>query len=376
MNCDEKYMRRAIQLAKSSMEDTHPNPNVGAVIVADGRIIGEGYHRRCGQPHAEVNAVNSVSAADRHLLREATIYVTLEPCSHYGKTPPCSKLIIDSGIPRVVIACGDPFEKVRGRGVAMLRAAGVEVVEGVLEEEAWALNPRFFTAHTLGRPYITLKWAQSADGYMDARRDTPDATPFQFSTPLDATMVHRQRALHDAILTTASTLLADNPRLDVRNWDGPAPAIAIIDRKGLIDTATATRLRLFTNPTRRILLFTPQSGLSEVKEKAATTASTPQSGLSKVKAPAAPTTSTKQSGLSEVIPITPATGLPEIMSILYSKGITSLLTECGPRMLRALIDANLYDAVRVFTSPAPLGPDRGASPAPAIPASSTITSHQ
>lgn len=369
-------MRRAIQLAKSSMEDTHPNPNVGAVIVADGRIIGEGYHRRCGQPHAEVNAVNSVSAADRHLLREATIYVTLEPCSHYGKTPPCSKLIIDSGIPRVVIACGDPFEKVRGRGVAMLRAAGVEVVEGVLEEEARALNPRFFTAHTLGRPYITLKWAQSADGYMDARRDTPDATPFQFSTPLDATMVHRQRALHDAILTTAATLLADNPRLDVRNWDGPAPAIAIIDRKGLIDAATATRLRLFTNPTRRILLFTPQSGLSEVIPPAAPTTSTPQSGLSKVKAPASPTTSTKQSGLSEVIPITPATGLPEIMSILYSKGITSLLTECGPRMLRALIDANLYDAVRVFTSPAPLGPDRGTSPAPAIPASAIITSHQ
>lgn len=368
-------MRRAIQLAKSSMEDTHANPNVGAVIVADGRIIGEGYHRRCGQPHAEVNAVNSVSAADRHLLREATIYVTLEPCSHYGKTPPCSKLIIDSGIPRVVIACGDPFEKVRGRGVAMLRAAGVEVVEGVLEEEARALNPRFFTAHTLGRPYITLKWAQSADGYMDARRDTPDATPFQFSTPLDATMVHRQRALHDAILTTASTLLADNPRLDVRNWDGPAPTIAIIDRKGLIDAATATRLRLFTNPTRRILLFTPQNGLSKVIPPAAPTASTPQSGLSEVKNPAS-SIFTPPSGLSEVIPITPATGLPEIMSILYSKGITSLLTECGPRMLRALIDANLYDAVRVFTSPAPLGPDRGASPAPAIPASSTITSHQ
>ncbi|MCM1293801.1 MAG: bifunctional diaminohydroxyphosphoribosylaminopyrimidine deaminase/5-amino-6-(5-phosphoribosylamino)uracil reductase RibD, partial [Bacteroides sp.] len=143
------YMRRAIQLAKSSCTDTHPNPNVGAVIVARGRIIGEGYHRRCGSAHAEVNAINSVSEADQPLLKEATIYVTLEPCSHYGKTPPCARLIIETGIPRVVIACGDPFEKVRGRGVAMLRDAGVEVVEGVLENEARRLNPKFFTAHTL-----------------------------------------------------------------------------------------------------------------------------------------------------------------------------------------------------------------------------------
>lgn len=362
MNYDEKYMRRAIQLAKSSPEDTHPNPNVGAVIVADGRIIGEGFHRRCGGPHAEVNAVDSVSDADRHLLREATIYVTLEPCSHYGKTPPCSKLIIDSGIPRVVIACGDPFEKVRGRGVAMLRDAGVEVVEGVLEDEARTLNPRFFTAHTLGRPYITLKWAQSADGYMDARRDTPGAAPFLFSTPLDSTMAHRQRALHDAVLTTASTLLADNPRLDVRNWDGPNPAVIIIDRKGLIDTAIASRLNLFTDPTRRILLFTPNNlTLPLKKENPASLkkeAAQP-GGLSEEKI-------LQREGLSEVIPVTPATSLSEIMSTIYSKGITSIITECGPRMLKALIDAGLYDAVRVFTSASTLGPERGASPAPAI----------
>lgn len=331
MDFDIRYMRRAIRLAKSSMTDTHPNPNVGAIIVAGGRIIGEGYHRRCGQPHAEVNAVASVAPADRQLLAESTIYVTLEPCSHYGKTPPCARLIIDSGIPRVVIACGDPFDKVRGRGVAMLRDAGVEVVEGVLEDEARALNPRFFTAHTLHRPFITLKWAQSADGFMDAVRH-PDEPAFIFSSPLDSALVHRERALHDALLTTASTLLADNPRLDVRRWDGPDPKVVVIDRRGIIDAATASRLRLFADGSRHIMLLTPRS----------------------LQLPGV-----------ENIPITSDTPLTEIMSELYRSGITSIMTECGPRMLQSLIDARLYDAVRVYTSPRTLG-DRGTSPAPVL----------
>lgn len=331
MDFDIRYMRRAIQLAKSSMTDTHPNPNVGAVIVARGRIIGEGYHRRCGQPHAEVNAVASVAPDDRPLLAESTIYVTLEPCSHYGKTPPCARLIIDSGIPRVVIACGDPFDKVRGRGVAMLRDAGIEVVEGVLEDEARALNPRFFTAHNLHRSFITLKWAQSADGFMDAVRH-PDEPAFIFSSPLDSALVHRERALHDALLTTASTLLADNPRLDVRRWDGPDPKVVVIDRRGIIDAATASRLRLFAAGTRRIMLLTHRP----------------------LQLPGV-----------ENIPITSDTPLTEIMSELYRRGITSIMTECGPRMLQSLIDAGLYDAVRVYTSPRTLG-DRGTSPAPVL----------
>lgn len=331
MDFDIRYMRRAIQLAKSSMTDTHPNPNVGAVIVARGRIIGEGYHRRCGQPHAEVNAVASVAPDDRPLLAESTIYVTLEPCSHYGKTPPCARLIIDSGIPRVVIACGDPFDKVRGRGVAMLRDAGIEVVEGVLEDEARALNPRFFTAHNLHRSFITLKWAQSADGFMDAVRH-PDEPAFTFSSPLDSALVHRERALHDALLTTASTLLADNPRLDVRRWDGPDPKVVVIDRRGIIDAATASRLRLFADSTRRIMLLTPRP----------------------LQLPGV-----------ESIPISSDTPLTEIMSELYRLGVTSIMTECGPRMLQSLIDAGLYDAVRVYTSPRTLG-DRGTSPAPVL----------
>ncbi len=331
MDFDIRYMRRAIQLAKSSMTDTHPNPNVGAVIVARGRIIGEGYHRRCGQPHAEVNAVASVAPDDRPLLAESTIYVTLEPCSHYGKTPPCARLIIDNGIPRVVIACGDPFDKVRGRGVAMLRDAGVEVVEGVLEDEARALNPRFFTAHTLHRPFIMLKWAQSADGFMDAVRH-PDEPAFTFSSPLDSALVHRERALHDALLTTASTLLADNPRLDVRRWDGSDPKVVVIDRRGIIDAATASRLRLFAAGTRPVFMLTPRP----------------------LQLPGV-----------ENIPITSDTPLTEIMSELYRRGITSIMTECGPRMLQSLIDAGLYDAVRVYTSPRTLG-DRGTSPAPVL----------
>lgn len=331
MDFDIRYMRRAIQLAKSSMTDTHPNPNVGAVIVARGRIIGEGYHRRCGQPHAEVNAVASVAPDDRPLLAESTIYVTLEPCSHYGKTPPCARLIIDSGIPRVVIACGDPFDKVRGRGVAMLRDAGVEVVEGVLEDEARALNPRFFTAHNLHRPFIMLKWAQSADGFMDAVRH-PDEPAFTFSSPLDSALVHRERALHDALLTTASTLLADNPRLDVRRWDGSDPKVVVIDRRGIIDAATASRLRLFAAGTRPVFMLTPRP----------------------LQLPGV-----------ENIPITSDTPLTEIMSELYRRGITSIMTECGPRMLQSLIDAGLYDAVRVYTSPRTLG-DRGTSPAPVL----------
>lgn len=332
MHCDPRYMRRAIQLAKSSPFDTHPNPNVGAVIVAGDRIIGEGYHRRCGEPHAEVNAVRSVAEADRHLLASSTIYVTLEPCSHYGKTPPCAQLIIDSGIPRVVIACGDPFAKVSGRGIAMLRDADIEVAEGVLEDEARRLNPRFFTAHTLQRPFVTLKWAQSADGYMDALRD-PSQPAFKFSTPLDAALVHRERALHDAILTTASTLLADNPRLDVRLWDGPAPKVAVVDRRGVIDEATASRLNLFSRPDRRIIMLTPQPlhlpGVENIEIGHDATAG-------------------------------------EILTHLYQAGITSIMTECGPRMLQSLIDSNLCDAVRVFTSPHSLA-SRGVSPAPTIP---------
>ena len=167
MNEDEKYMHRCLQLAQNGQQNAKPNPMVGAVIVVQGRIIGEGYHVRCGQGHAEVNAFASVSVEDEKLLGEATMYVSLEPCSHHGKTPPCADLIIRKGVKRVVVGCVDEFAEVQGRGIRKLRDAGLEVTVGVLEDECKALNRRFFTFHRLQRPYIILKWAQTANGFMD-----------------------------------------------------------------------------------------------------------------------------------------------------------------------------------------------------------------
>lgn len=203
---------------------------VGAVLVHDGRIIGEGYHIQCGQAHAEVNALRSVRPADRALLADSTLYVSLEPCAHYGRTPPCASLIIKSGIPRVVVGCIDSFSKVQGRGIAMLREAGVDVTVGVLEEECKTLNRRFFTAQTLHRPYITLKWARSADGFIDRWRETDNEEPARLSTPCSQMRVHRLRALHQAILVGHGTLLKDHPALTVRHWTGQDPLRIVLGR--------------------------------------------------------------------------------------------------------------------------------------------------
>ena len=220
---DIKYMKRAMQIARGGLLHASPNPMVGAVIVApDGRIIGEGFHRQCGSLHAEPNAVNSVSEADKHLLRESTMYVTLEPCSHQGRTPACARLIIEKQIPRVVIGSLDPFAKVNGNGVRMLREAGVEVIVGVLEQECLELNRRFMTCHQLQRPWITLKWAMTSDGYIDARNTLADQA-MKITTGLGVTAVHRLRAIHDAILVGAGTVNADNPSLGVREFAGKSP---------------------------------------------------------------------------------------------------------------------------------------------------------
>ena len=187
---EEKYMLRCIQLAQNGLCNTAPNPMVGAVIVCDGKIIGEGYHVRCGEAHAEVNAIRSVK--DTSLLKRSTIYVSLEPCSHYGKTPPCADLIIEKQIPRIVIGCRDPFSKVAGRGIQKLKDAGREVIVGVLETECRQLIRRFITFHTLRRPYITLKWAESSDRYIDYSRT--DGKPVILSSPLTSMLVHKKRA--------------------------------------------------------------------------------------------------------------------------------------------------------------------------------------
>lgn len=217
---DIDYMRRALLLAANGRGLTRSNPMVGAVVAApDGRIIGEGWHRRYGQGHAEVNAVASVAEADRYLLPESTIYVTLEPCSHHGKTPPCADLLRQCRFRRVVVGAGDPNPKVNGRGIAMLREAGIQVETGMLAEESRRLNHVFFTAQEQRRPFVTLKWAQSADGFMDSARQ-PGAPPYRFSTDLTTLSTMRLRAGNQAILSTATTVEADNARLNVRLWEG------------------------------------------------------------------------------------------------------------------------------------------------------------
>lgn len=223
-------MRRALELATKGFPWAFPNPMVGAVIVSpDGSIIGEGYHRKCGGPHAEVNAVASVD--NQNLLKSSTMYVTLEPCAHTGCTGPCARMIIDKKIPKVVVGCRDPFVKVNGKGIEMLLEAGVEVTTGVLEEECRQLNAVFFTAHTLHRPFVTLKWAQTTDGFLDSDRRHTGGAPLKISTKLTTALVHRLRAFSDGILVGSGTIIADDPILDTRLWSGKSPRPIIMDSR-------------------------------------------------------------------------------------------------------------------------------------------------
>lgn len=207
-------MERALQLSLYGGPRVSPNPFVGAVIVAGGRIIGEGFHREFGGPHAEVNAIKAVREEDLPLLASSTMYVTLEPCSHFGKTPPCASLIIRTGIPRVIIAAEDPFLKDHESGIAMMERAGIEVKTGLLRQEARNINRRFFTSHEHKRPYVLLKWAQSADGCIADR----GGKPVNLSSPFTRMLMHRERAMYDAILVGTDTILNDRPRLDCRLW--------------------------------------------------------------------------------------------------------------------------------------------------------------
>ena len=249
MTEDEKYMRRCLQLARCGRLGAKPNPMVGAVIVATLHlppstlhlppstlhlppstfhppVIGEGYHVRCGGGHAEVNAFASVRAEDEPLLREATMYVSLEPCSHYGRTPPCADLIVGKGVRRVVVGCQDDFAEVRGRGIQKLRDAGIDVTVGVLEAECRWLNRRFLTFHREHRPYIILKWAQTANGFID---DNGRAVPI--SSPFTQMLCHKLRAEEDAILVGRVTDEREHPQLTVRQWVGPSPRRLVVDRR-------------------------------------------------------------------------------------------------------------------------------------------------
>lgn len=307
MTTDEKYIRRCIELASNGLCNAAPNPMVGAVIVHNGKIIGEGYHAKCGEGHAEVNAIRSVK--DETLLKEATIYVSLEPCSHYGKTPPCADLIISKGIPRVVVGCIDPFSQVSGRGIRKLREAGIDVTVGVLEEECKNLIRRFVTFNTQKRPYITLKWAESADGYIDINRE--NGSPVVLSTPVTSMYVHKQRAEHKAILVGRRTALLDNPSLTTRNWYGKNPLRLVIDR----NLTLPAELKLFDHST-------PTMVFTEKQKK-------PENNLEYVAL-----------DFSKDI-------LPQICTVLYDRKIQSLLVEGGTTLLQSFIDSELWDEIFV-----------------------------
>ena len=236
MHSHEHFMRRCLQLAAQGIRHVAPNPMVGAVVVHDGRIIGEGYHQRFGEGHAEVNAIASVR--ERELLPESTIYVSLEPCSFHGKTPPCADLLVKHRLKRVVVACLDPNPKVAGNGNKRLEAAGIEVISGVLEEEAKFLNRRFFTYHQQKRPYVILKWAQTLDGYIDRLREgnTPIGINWITAKPAQR-LVHQWRAEEQAILVGYQTVVNDNPSLTVRHVDGLNPTRIVLDREGKLDSS-------------------------------------------------------------------------------------------------------------------------------------------
>jgi diaminohydroxyphosphoribosylaminopyrimidine deaminase/5-amino-6-(5-phosphoribosylamino)uracil reductase len=232
MTYELKYMYRCLQLAQNGIGHVSPNPMVGALLVCNDIIIGEGSHLRYGEAHAEPNAINAVK--DKQLLSQSTLYVNLEPCSHYGKTPPCADLIVQNKIPRVVIGTLDPNPKVAGRGVEILRKAGVEVVVGILDDECRELNKRFFIFQERKRPYVLLKWAQTADGFIDRNRISNAELPLIISNEMTLMLTHKMRSENQAILVGANTVLLDNPSLTVRNWSGRTPVRVAIDRLGRI----------------------------------------------------------------------------------------------------------------------------------------------
>lgn len=312
MSKHQKYIQRCIDLAQNAFGNTCPNPMVGSVIVCRDNVIGEGWHQKAGEPHAEVNAVESVK--DKSLLKKAIIYVSLEPCSHYGKTPPCADLIISYKIPKIVIGCLDPNPKVAGRGVKKLMEAGCKVTVGVLEQECKDLNKRFFTFHQKKRPYIILKWAQTADGFIAPKEQHP-GKPFWITGKLSKQLVHKWRSEEQGILAGTNTVLKDNPQLTTRLWKGNNPIRIILDQHLKITHKAA----VFDGKTKTIII-----------------------------------TSKKHSGLSEM-PNTVFEAVDfdndlaqQICDVLYKHHIQSVIIEGGTKTLNTFIEANLWDEARVF----------------------------
>ncbi len=313
MATDEKYMQRCFELAQKGISHVAPNPMVGAVIVHKGEIIGEGYHQLYGQAHAEPNAINSVKNQD--LLKDSTLYVNLEPCSHYGKTPPCSLLIIQKQIPRVVICNVDPFHEVAGRGIKMLQDAGVDVSWGILESEGREVNKRFFTFHEKKRPYIFLKWAQSEDGFIDSDRTDNTTPPVIFSTEETQKLNHKMRAEEAAILVGTNTVLMDNPQLTNRMCEGRNPTRIVIDRKGII----SEEYRILNDEAKTLVFTEADKQNSEHTQYF------------------------KINFKQDILPL--------IMNELYSQKLNSLIVEGGLTVLESFIAANLWDEAKVEIAP-------------------------
>lgn len=307
----EQYIQRCLQLALRGNGSVSPNPMVGAVLVHEGRIIGEGWHEKYGQAHAEVNCLRSVKDEDRHLITGSTMYVSLEPCAHFGNTPPCAHRIVQEGIRNVVICNTDPFEQVSGKGISILRSAGIAVTTGVMESAGLWVNRRFFCYHQQKRPYIILKWAQTADGYIAPT----DKSPLQITNPQSNQLVHKWRTEEDAIMVGYQTATTDNPQLTARHWQGKNPLRIVIDRNLTLPPS----LKLFDNETETWVL-------NAGKEKAGDTTAFVQLDFSR-----------------DII--------PQLLDRLYAARKLSLIVEGGAVLLQSFINAGLWDEARVFTGP-------------------------
>jgi diaminohydroxyphosphoribosylaminopyrimidine deaminase / 5-amino-6-(5-phosphoribosylamino)uracil reductase len=316
-DADQLFMRRALDLAQRGGPATRPNPLVGCVVTHRGRLIGEGWHQHYGGPHAEVNALAAVSAADRHLLPESRVYVTLEPCAHHGKTPPCADLLVAEKVAEVVVCNRDPNPLVAGKGLAKLRAAGIGVETGLLEAEGRWLNRRFFTMQERQRPYLVLKWAETADGFLAG----PYFQPVQISGEQARLLTHKWRTEEAAILVGTRTALHDNPRLNAREWPGPQPVRAVIDKN--LSLPPAHHLFDGSQPT---LVYT-------YRHRA------PRENVEYV------TLTEPAHGPGQVVDL-----LPQLLTDLHQRGLQSVLVEGGPTVLNSLLDHGLWDEMRVFRS--------------------------
>ena len=325
------FMQRALDLAKLGIGNVSPNPLVGCVIVHDDKIIGEGFHQKYGEAHAEVNAINAVK--NKLMLSLSTVYVTLEPCSHFGKTPPCADLLIHHKVKKVVICNEDPFELVAGNGIKKLREAGIEVETGILAGAGRFLNRRFFTFIEQKRPYIILKWAESADGFVAAE----NFEPIKISNELSHKMAHKFRAEEDAIMVGTNTAVFDNPKLTVREWSGKNPLRVVIDK----NLRLPKHFNFFNNEAKALII-------NELDNKI--------------------------EGKNEFIKIEfNQDFLQEILRILYEKKIQSLLVEGGTQLLQTFIDAQIFDEIRIFKSSKNL--EKGIS-APILPKNVSLISKE